>query len=235
MNWPALCAAVIPCLNEETTVGSLVSGTRDHLSTIIVVDDGSTDKTSEAAERAGAHVLRNPSTAGKGAALREGWSFALKSGFSWALSLDGDGQHAPEDIPAFFDCAERRSPSLIVGNRMNGASSMPWFRRLVNRWMSARIEQLTGAPVPDSQCGFRLMRLDSWAAHPGNTHHFEIESEVLVRFLLQKLPVEFVPIQVIYKNEQSKIHPLQDSLRWFRWWRQARELQREAASSSVAR
>src|ERR1051326_3773791 len=108
MNWGSKCAAVIPCFNEEATIGSVVTGARSHVSAVIVVNDGSLDKTTEAAEAAGATVLCNQRNLGKGASLRVGWNHALQIGFSWALSLDGDGQHSPDDIPSFFDCAERQ-------------------------------------------------------------------------------------------------------------------------------
>jgi len=224
MNWAADCAAVIPCLDEERTIGSVVTAMRSYVQTVLVIDDGSADRTAELAERAGAEVLRHKCTQGKGAALQAGWQRAHDLGFTWALTLDGDGQHCPDDVPGFFKCAESTSAMLVVGNRMGNAASMPWLRRVVNRWLSRRLEKLAGRPLPDSQCGFRLMRLDSWAALPITAMHFEIESEVLLRFLVEGLRVEFVPIQAIYKGEQSKIHPWKDTVRWFRWWKKARVL-----------
>src|SRR6266576_1366609 len=210
MNWPASCAAVIPCLDEERTIGAVVSAMRLHLRKVLVIDDGSSDRTAELAERAGAEVLSHKTTLGKGAALQQGWQRARNLGFTWALTLDGDGQHCPGDGPIFFECVDRTSAVLVVGNRMSDASSMPWLRRFVNRWLSRRLEKLTGRSLPDSQCGLRLMSLDVWATLPIMAMHFEIESEVLLRFLSEGFRVEFVPIQVIYKGEQSKIHPWKD-------------------------
>jgi glycosyltransferase involved in cell wall biosynthesis len=218
MDWRAKCAAVIPCLNEAAAIGPLVQGVIRQVPTVFVVDDGSSDGTRAEAERAGAEVLRHETTLGKGAALRTGWRRAGERGFEWALALDGDGQHSPEDIPAFFQCAERGSVALIVGNRMTDAARMPWLRRFVNRWMSRRLSRLAGRPLPDSQCGFRLMQLGAWSALPLAATHFEVESEVLLAFILAGYTVEFVPIRAIYKDEQSKIHPLRDTVRWFRWW-----------------
>ena len=226
MNWPAGCAAVIPCLDEERTIGSVVTAMRSHVQTVLVIDDGSADRTAELAERAGAEVLRHKCTQGKGAALQAGWQRAHDLGFTWALTLDGDGQHCPDDVPGFFKCAESTSAMLVVGNRMGNAASMPWLRCLVNRWLSRRLEKLAGRPLPDSQCGFRLMQLNIWATLPIAALNFEIESEVLLRFLIEGFRVEFVPIQVIYKGEQSKIHPWEDTVRWFRWWRKARAMKR---------
>jgi glycosyltransferase involved in cell wall biosynthesis len=188
----------------------------------LVVDDGSNDGTQRAAQQAGARVRRHKITRGKGAALQSGWRCASESGFGWALSLDGDGQHSPDDIPAFFRCADRTSAALVVGNRMAEQAQMPWVRRLVNRWMSRQLSKLAGQNLPDSQCGFRLMNLRAWAGLSIETQNFEIESEILLAFLKAGHKVEFVPIRAIYKTEQSKIHPWRDTVRWWSWWRRVR-------------
>lgn len=222
MDWRSQCAVVIPCLNEANRIGTLVEAVRKHLPAVVVVDDGSKDGTDEAARRAGAEVLAHEIPLGKGAALRAGWRGALARGFSWALTLDGDGQHAPEDIPVFLACGEGAGADLVVGNRMGNAARMPWVRREVNRWMSRRLSLATGRSLPDTQCGFRLMRLPAWAGLVITANHFEIESEVLLAFIRAGLKVEFVPVRVIYQGERSKIDPVADTLRWFRWWKEAR-------------
>ena len=107
---------------------------------------------------------------------------------------------------------------MVVGNRMLRSSSMPWLRRQVNRWMSARLSRAAGLELPDSQCGFRLMRLDAWGKLTLLTTHFEVESEVLLRFVAAGEVVRFVPIEVIYRNEASRIRPVVDSVRWVRWF-----------------
>lgn len=234
MDWAETCAAVIPCLNEAETITQLVSAVRPVLPSVIVVDDGSSDATAERATAAGATVLSHGQPRGKGAALRTGWSHALKAGFLWALSMDGDGQHSPEDIPAFFTRASQGDVALVSGNRMaapapparesvNAADTMPRVRRWTNRFMSSQLSRLAGQPLPDTQCGYRLMRLDCWAKLPICTDCFEIESEVLLHFARAQLGIAFVPIRIIYAREKSKIRPLRDSLRWFRWRREMRK------------
>jgi glycosyltransferase involved in cell wall biosynthesis len=227
MNWASQCAAVIPCLNEETAIGPLVAAVRPLLPTIFVVDDGSHDRTSALAQAAGAEVLRHETIRGKGAALRTGWERARARGFQWALNLDGDGQHSAEDIPAFLQCAERDAVPLVIGNRMAHAAAMPTLRRFVNGWMSRQLSHAAGRVLPDSQCGFRLMNLDAWSALLITATHFEIESDVLLAFIAAGHAVEFVPIRVIYKSERSKIHPVRDAVRWFRWWSRARRPDQE--------
>jgi glycosyltransferase involved in cell wall biosynthesis len=222
MDWPSQCAVVIPCLNESATIETLVQNVRAYLPDVIVVDDGSSDQTAELAVRAGAEVIRHERPRGKGAALAAGWSRARARGFSWTLSMDGDGQHAASDIPLFLACARNSGATLIVGNRMDNPAGMPWLRRRVNRWMSRRISRLTGRSLPDTQCGFRLMRLDGWSRVHLRADHFEIESELLCKFIASGQHVEFVPVRVIYGRERSKIQPVHDTRRWFRWWWQAR-------------
>ncbi|HWH71392.1 MAG TPA: glycosyltransferase family 2 protein [Candidatus Sulfotelmatobacter sp.] len=227
MSWPTHCAAIIPCFNEAAAIAPVVAGVRRYVPTIFVVDDGSSDQTALLAERAGAEVLRHDRNRGKGAALQTGWQLAHQRGLEWGLMLDGDGQHAPEDIPACFQCAEQTAAALIVGNRMAEAAQMPALRRWVNRWMSRQLSTAAGQPLPDSQCGFRLMNLEAWSRLSLTTLHFEIESEMLLAFAAARLKIAFAPIRAIYKQEQSKIHPLHDTLRWFRWWRQVRQWPRE--------
>lgn len=209
---------VIPCLNEAGTIAHVVKGVRHYLPAVIVVDDGSSDETGRLAEGAGAEVIRQAETLGKGAALRAGCLRARERNFNWVLLLDGDGQHAPEDIPALLSAAGAGGIDLVVGNRMEAAERMPWLRRRVNAWMSRRLSAAAGMWLPDSQCGFRLMRLSAWSTLSLATTHFEVESEVLLGFVARGFEVRFVPIKTIYKDERSKIHPLRDTVRWFRWW-----------------
>ncbi len=221
MNWPTQCAAVIPCLNEARTVAKVVKAVRRLVPTVFVVDDGSQDDTAANATRAGAVVLRNTVSQGKGSALQIGWNHAFKCGFDWVLTMDGDAQHSANDVPKFFAVAERTGAKLVVGNRMSDPNGMPLVRRWVNRWMSERISGLAGISLPDSQCGFRLMNLEVWKQLPVAASHFEIESDVLLAFARAGCVIEFAPIEVIYKGEQSKIHPVRDTVRWVKWWRRA--------------
>ena len=214
-----ICAAVIPCFNEGAGIAALVSALRQQVSFVLVVDDGSTDETAPLAKGAGATVIHHERNCGKGAALRSGLSQLFKQGFEWAVTIDGDAQHAPEDLPALLRCAEQTGARLVIGNRMDDARAMPRLRRQVNRWMSRKLSRLAGRHLPDTQCGLRLIHLETWAALPLKTERFEVESEMLMAFLATGQPVEFVPIQVIRSCRRSRIHPVADSLRWLRWWR----------------
>ena len=215
----ASCAVVIPCFNEGATIAVLVGGARQRLPMIIVVDDGSTDDTPAQAANAGAVVISHGQNLGKGAALRTGFSRALEQGFGWAVTMDGDGQHSPEDLPNMLRCAEESGALLVVGNRMPQARTMPWLRRRVNVWMSRKLSQRAGQILPDTQSGFRVIHLPTWSALPLNAERFEVESEMLMAFVAADCPVAFEPIQVIAPGRNSHIRPVADTLRWWKWWR----------------
>ena len=221
MNWSAECVAIVPCLNEAGSIGAVVGGVREWVPRVIVVDDGSTDGTGLIAEKAGAEVVRHDSPMGKGSALQAGLGRAAAEGARWALTLDGDGQHDPLEIPKFF-AAAGAGADLVLGNRMGNPAEMPGIRMFVNWWMSRRISALAGQHLPDSQCGFRLVNLRAWSSFRFDCRHFDFESELLLEFVRAGHGVEFVPIRTIYRGERSKIRPLGDSLRWFRWWWRAR-------------
>jgi glycosyltransferase involved in cell wall biosynthesis len=220
------CAAVIPCFNEEKTIDAVVSALRKHVPLVVVVDDGSTDGTAHNAENAGAVVIRHGCNRGKGAALQTGLSHLLKLGFDWAVMLDGDGQHDPTQLPAFRQRAEETGASLVIGNRMHDArardAAMPWLRYHVNRWMSRKLSRAASRTrvchLPDTQSGFRLLHLQTWASLALSAQHFEVESEMLMAFLAAKHSVEFVPIRVIASGRKSRIHPFTDTIRWWKWW-----------------
>ena len=210
---------MIPCFNEGAGIETLVHAVRRQLPRVLVVDDGSTDETAPLAKGAGAAVIRHGRNLGKGTSLQSGLSQLFEQGYEWAVTLDGDGQHSPEDLPGLLRCAEKTGARLVIGNRMNEAWKMPWLRRRVNRWMSRKLSQRAGRHLPDTQCGFRLVHLKTWAALELNTEHFEIESEMLMAFLAAGCRVEFVPVQIIRSRRKSRIRPVADSLRWLRWWR----------------
>ncbi|HEX3628714.1 MAG TPA: glycosyltransferase family 2 protein [Verrucomicrobiae bacterium] len=234
-----ITGAVIPCFNEETTIGPLVSQLRRYLDLIVVVDDGSTDNTAFNAEGAGARVLRHDRNCGKGAALKTGLSHLNSLGCEWAVTLDGDGQHDPADLPGLLQCAEYSGALLVIGNRMDNSDAMPWLRRFVNRWMSRKLSQYSAHYLPDTQSGFRFIHLQTWANLPLGAQRFEVESEMLMAFLVAGHSVEFVPIRAIPAARKSRIRPLADSLRWFKWWGQMRRqrgrTQTDVVAASIAK
>ncbi|MDB6053150.1 MAG: hypothetical protein JWN25_673 [Verrucomicrobiales bacterium] len=207
---------VVPCHNEVEHIFYLVQEIRGLGFPIIVINDGSTDPTRSMAEKSGATVLNHPRARGKGAAIQTGLQHVLDSGYRFAILMDGDQQHSPRDLAAFMEVSE--DCKLVIGNRMNPNRSMPWLRRIVNKWMSNRLSNLTGFPLPDSQCGYRRIELETWKRLNLQTTHFEAESEMACEFVRATCYPIFIPIEVIYKKEKSKIRPIADSRRWFSWY-----------------
>ena len=152
-------AALIPAYCEERHLGGVVTAVRMEVEAVLVVDDGSPDRTGETAAAAGAEVLRHERNLGKGAALKSGFRHLWARGFDAVVMLDGDGQHLPAEITRFRAAAEAEpATGLWVGNRMDDARVMPRTRRWTNRFMSALLSRVAGRRIPDSQCGFRLAR-----------------------------------------------------------------------------
>lgn len=207
--------AVIPCHDEAATIGRVVSQTLRAVDTVIVVNDGSTDRTADLAREAGAEVLSLPRS-GKGAALRAGLDHALSAGATHALCLDGDGQHLPNEAARLLS-ASNDDRVMVIGNRMRQSSRMPLIRRWTNRTMSRVLSLLTGATLKDSQCGFRVVPLIPEFLASLQSRHFEIESELILRAVQFGLGIRFVDISCVYHQQRSHIHSVSDTLRWLLW------------------
>lgn len=208
--------AIIPAYCEERFIGQVVREVLEHVNTALVVDDGSTDRTSAEAEAAGARVIRHSTNLGKGAALKTGLRCAVLIEADFFLFLDGDGQHDPAEIPAFIEAINRSNADLVIGNRMFDLRSMPFIRRWTNRFMSWQIGRICKLPIPDSQCGFRLARRDLQPVLMAPSNRFEFESESLILAARRGVRLYFVPIRTIYTDQRSKIQPLRDTMRYFR-------------------
>lgn len=222
-----------PCLNEERAIGALVESMRRACPNVLVLDDGSTDRTAGLAREAGAVVHSNPKPRGKGHALRQACALALQMGHTQAILMDGDGQHLPEDIPHLVKKRRTTGAALVVGNRLANPVSMPPIRRWTNQMMSAILSASTGQSWPDTQCGFRALDLAACASAGLQAERFEIESEMLVKFWMLGSPIAFEPIQSVYCGGASHIHPLRDTVRWVAWFLKTRGDLRQAAQPRI--
>ena len=132
------------------------------------------------------------------------------------MILDADGQHRPEEIDRFLRAAISDNASLVLGNRMKNISSMPLVRRLVNRYMSNAISRVCGQHIPDTQCGFRMLHRQLIPDVLGGTNRFDYETEMLILASRKGFRIESVPITTVYSDEVSSIHPVRDTLRFFK-------------------
>jgi len=174
--------AVIPAYQEAATIAEVVRRLRAAMPgiAVLVVDDGSTDETAALAAAAGAEVLGGVANQGKGAALRRGMRAALARGAGFVATLDGDGQHRPEDLPRL---AAMAAPDVIVIGSRRGASGQPAARRRANRVADFWISWAARHPIADSQSGFRIYPAAALAdldRYEGRAWRFSFESEILI-------------------------------------------------------
>ncbi len=205
---------IIPAYNEEMTIGPVVREIKAKGLDCVVIDDGSSDKTRQVAENEGAYVISHPRNYGKGASLNDGFRYSLNRNYDYVITMDGDGQHNPDEIDNFLKAAEKGDTQIVLGNRMCNPKDMPLIRRLTNRFMSLLISSIVHQKLPDSQCGFRLIKSEVLKVIVCTATKYEIESEVIIRAARAGFKIKSIPIRSIYKGEKSQIRPVADTLRF---------------------
>jgi glycosyltransferase involved in cell wall biosynthesis len=210
-------AVVIPAYQAAATLDGIVAGVRTFVphARVYVVDDGSTDGMGEGGWAMGVTVLTHPRNRGKGAALATGIARALADGARVIVTLDADGQHPPERIPALLGPLERGAADLMLGARAR-TGAMPAGRRF-NNWLSAALaSRIGGRPVQDAQTGFRAFtRAVAEAVRPPETR-YDYEAAFLLGALERGFRVHSVPIPTIYDGAASHFR------HWGDTWRLAR-------------
>jgi len=208
---------IIPTHNEAKSIGELVKEIHNQSLEAIVIDDGSIDNTSLIAKNNGAIVLRNDVNLGKGASLKRGFDYAIAQNFDAVITMDGDGQHLTSDLPYFIRLATNSDKDIFIGNRMSKTRGMPLTRVLTNKFMSWLVSKVAKQKIPDTQCGFRLIRRRVLEKIKLLTCKYETESEILIKASRLGFKIESVPIQSVYANEKSQINPFVDTLRFIRF------------------
>ncbi len=192
--------AIVPALNEERTIAQVVGEIRsyDPRLEIVVVDDGSTDRTAEVARAAGARVLQLPFNLGIGGAVQTGFRYARENDFDFAVRVDGDGQHDPAQLGAIVEPVLRGEADIVVGSRYLSASG-DGYRSSVPRRMGIRIlawvvSKLTGQRISDPTSGFQALNRKAIALFAADYPHDYPEVEALVLLLRHRLRLQEVPI-----------------------------------------
>ena len=213
--------ALIPGYNEAPRIGAVVLAAHEHLP-VIVVDDGSTDRTADVAREAGATVVEQTPNQGKGAALRLGFRRALDDGADAILTLDADGQHDPAEIPRFLAAAAAEpKPDLVIGQRTFRA--MPPARRLSNEIGRLAFSWAVGRDIPDNQSGYRLVsRRLAKQTLASDEAGFAFEVEQITTCIRMGGTIAWVPIRTIYAGAPSHIRPFAHLREFIRIVRQAR-------------
>ncbi len=200
--------AVIPFYNEENTIKEIIEKTLNYVDLIICIDDGSTDDSiKNIPESKNITVLKNNVNRGKGYSLKRGFEKSIEIKTEYTITLDSDLQHPPENIPAFIE--KLNSNDLVIGNRLNNISKMPFQRIISNIITSKLLSVKTKMKIPDSQCGFRGFRTEILKLILPTFNGFEAESEMLVKAANNNLRISFVNIPTIYGLEKSKMRPFQ--------------------------
>ncbi|MCM8786228.1 MAG: glycosyltransferase family 2 protein [Candidatus Omnitrophica bacterium] len=208
---------IIPAYNEEKTIGQLLKNLKKYFKNILVIDDGSKDKTKEISEKENVIVISHKVNKGKGEALKTGFRYAIEKGFPAVITMDGDGQHFPEDAIKFVEkYREKTKVGIWIGKRDIFSQNMPFVRRITNLSMSFLISLLSFQWIPDTQCGLRLIKTDVLKKIKLYTSHFETESEILIKSSWKIVRIKSIIIKTFYSKEKSKIRPVIDTIRFFK-------------------
>ncbi|HUP39423.1 MAG TPA: glycosyltransferase family 2 protein [Vicinamibacterales bacterium] len=206
-------AALIPAYNEGATIGDVVRGIRPFVSRVLVVDDGSSDGTGDAARAAGAEVVAHTSNLGKGHAVRTGLARILGGETTHVLMLDGDMQHLPEEAPRLIDAAGTSGADVVIGERQFDPVRMPASRYHTNRIGSRALSSFVGIAIDDTHCGFRLFRADTLRRMHLSARGYDIETEMLIKLRRLGGRVMSVPVSAVYNGRRSKLRPIRDTTR----------------------
>ena len=205
---------LIPVFNGGQAIAGLVGEIRSLGLPVIVVDDGSNDRTAALAAARGALVISHLRNLGKGCALRTGFEHVLQRRFDGVVTMDGDGQHNPKEIRALIHAGETQHAGLVLGNRLTNGAVMPFARRQTNLAMSAVISLLARQRIPDSQCGFRFIRREVLQDVSLRARRYEIETELLLAAADRKWKIISVPVMSTYRDQRSHIKPLRETFRF---------------------
>lgn len=211
----------MPAYDAARTVGDVVRSLIQiwpDPSAIFVVDDGSRDATAEEARKAGARLVRHTRNRGKGAALRTGFAAALLAGFEVAVTIDADAQHPPHEARRLLD-HPAPAGALVLGIRDLVRAGAPRPNQLSNRISNFFLSRFARTSFADTQCGLRRYPIAATLAADGGANGYAFEAEIILRLLASGVPVEQVPIDVIYPPEKERIthfHSVRDPARIIR-------------------
>lgn len=200
------CCVIIPTYNNERTLEKVLRGVLQYTPDVIVVNDGSTDHSAEILQEiATLCVITIPKNKGKGYALRLGFHHAYKQGFRYAITIDSDGQHYPEDILSFLDKIEEKPDSVIIGARNMKHETVPGASSFGHKFSIFWFRIETGLKVPDIQSGYRLYPLEKMERMRFMGRRYEFEVEVLVKLAWKDVNIDAVPVRVYYAPKGERI------------------------------
>jgi glycosyltransferase involved in cell wall biosynthesis len=197
---------LVPTYNNATTIGAVLKNLLSHTTDIVVVNDGSTDETSEVLKSfPQIQTVSYKQNQGKGFALRTGFEFARSKGYNYAITIDSDGQHYPEDLGQFLSAHENHPNAIIIGARNMDQASVPGKSSFGNKFSNFWFWVETGIKRNDTQSGYRLYPISSLADLTFITKKYEFEIEVIVKAARAGIEVIEVPVRVFYPEKEKRI------------------------------
>lgn len=203
---PSPVAVIIPAYNEAATIANIVHRASRFSGLVIVVNDGSWDSTARVLEKSAAVILSNPTNLGKGESLLRGARFALEQGAAYIITLDGDGQHRPEDIQLLLDKSGENPDAIIIAARLHNRFRAPPLRRFANGIADFWISWAAGYRIRDSQSGFRLYPAAVFRQCRTAGNNFVFESEILIDAARQGIFSQSAPVDTIYHKNARRSH-----------------------------
>ena len=189
---------VLPARNEEKHISKIVKSIKKYTNTVVVVDDGSDDKTSENAKKSKAIVLKHIVNLGKGAALKTGCDYATKNKADIIIVIDADAQHDPKEIPKFLETIKKYD--IIIAYRKTN-KNMPLLLQFGNWIINKTITFLYGIKIKDSQCGYRAFTSKAYKKLRWKASDYSMESEMIAKIGKHKLSYSEIPIETIYSDK----------------------------------
>lgn len=200
-------AIVIPAYNEEATIRQVVKLALNECEKVIVVDDGSSDKTISELDGLPIILIKHKQNKGKATSLWDGFMAALNMDVDSIITLDGDGQHSPADIPLLLDKAKKFPNDIIIGARLSDKSAIPAKRYYANKFANFWIAWAAGYPIQDSQSGFRLYPKALFDNLEISIEEgFVFESEILIKAAQKNIYSHPVKIPAVYKENARASH-----------------------------
>ena len=209
---------IIPTYNNQQTLAQTIDAVLKYTSSVIVVNDGATDATDEilAQYQSQINIVSYSPNKGKGYALNRGFDKAETLGYSYAITMDSDGQHLPEDLPLFFETIVKNPGAMIIGSRSFKQKNMPEKNTFANKFSNFWFTVQTGIILPDTQTGFRLYPLKKMNGMRSFTSRYEAELELLVRSAWKNIQLIPISIQVYYPEKSERVTHFRPGIDFFR-------------------
>lgn len=210
---------IIPAHNEEKNISKVIVDAKKQSSNIIVVDDGSTDKTYDIALKSSVIVLRHVLNLGKGAALRTGTEYALREGADIVVYIDSDGQHNPSDMPRLLKALKNHD--IVFTYRDLGSVQMPATKKLGNWVLNTLSKKLFNIRIKDTQCGYKIIKTSAYKKMDLISNDYLIESEIVAKVGMHNLEFTQEPIATIYADKYrgtNVFHGMSIAMRML-WWK----------------